>query len=510
MLIFLLLAMAVLGIGAVSYVENTQVLSRIRAGEAEATVLEALRNAANNMISENMSRIQEGLPVTKTTGLAPVTVTPVEVGGELVWEPTLTDLRNMGYLPSGWTLTTSNLNGQPYRVRFQRVQAGCVPINCNIEGSVVLMGPIRESAGNVDAVVTGAILSKLGVDGGVSLNRDPPGTPDFVRGRTWSTPNPLTGHPAGVVGVRVGTASSAFASFVRVGDLRDPDLQGGLTVRGGAVTVRNAPINVNNAAGTPCSTMRPDGVIELNCTGRLNAATGVFTTGVNVGDADPVNISVTAGDLFIRNAGGVLVQISATGDLTATGSLNANGHVSGRELQLTGLVNDGDPCATPNALTSLRTGGVAICGATGTYRALTQFGQNRGACTSEGGLGVDTNNREALICRGGQWAVASAMFSGAVLMGSYVVRHGGRVPMPECRDTGAALPEAHIVLTPGNEGIHIDRVVLRGAAEDYSRSGRTLQNGYFRGGEWIALLTDSNRELLEGSTSIAMIYCVYH
>ncbi len=230
-LVFALLALVLAGITAVSSMQSRRVELKRAAGFAEATVLGALKGATNNALLEGLTDIQEG----RAFGRLGVVVTPVLEGADLVWRPSIDQLRGMGYLPEGWTAGRSTLNDAPYAISFRRVPSGCAPALCVVEGQVVVMGAVRDGESTradapVDGVVLGPILTHIGADSGVSLATSNEVITGF--GNTWTMPNPVLGSPAGVVAVRVGNGTGGFGQFVRIGDTRDPRLAGDLSVAG--------------------------------------------------------------------------------------------------------------------------------------------------------------------------------------------------------------------------------------------------------------------------------------
>src|ERR1700757_1614016 len=258
--VFALLGLLISALGAVGVIQGSRLQAKHEAGNGEATILDNLRTAANNAILEGMGLILSGAAISK----GGVTVTPVDVDGELVWRPTVPQLVAMGYLPAGWSATTSTLNNAPYAIAFNRVPAGCVAAACNIEGHIVLAGPIRSGGSDSAGAVIGPILARIGADSGVSLPVDPTLIQGF--GKTWSLDNPVPGRPAGVVAIRVGTASSVFGRFVRIGDTRDPSLLGNLAVAGrtllgdgttrsefrSALQIDAQPVELRDASGAAC------------------------------------------------------------------------------------------------------------------------------------------------------------------------------------------------------------------------------------------------------------------
>lgn len=283
-LVFALLGLLVSALGAAGALQGARLQARHEAGNGEATIFDDLRIATNNAIFEGLGAIQNGAAFGKNGQ----TVAPIDVGGELVWRPGVAQLAAMGYLPLGWTATASALNNAPYGIEFRRVPPGCVAAACNVEGQVVLLGPIRGGPTESDGAVIGPILARIGADSGVSLPTDPATIQGF--GNTWRHDNPVSGQPAGVVAVRVGSASSGFGQFVRIGDTRDPNLQGNLTVARNtlfgdgttrsefrsALQVDAQRLELHDASGTPCVTLRPDGVVDIQCSGALSATSGLF------------------------------------------------------------------------------------------------------------------------------------------------------------------------------------------------------------------------------------------
>jgi hypothetical protein len=535
--VFALLGLLISALGAMGVIQGSRLQAKHEAGNGEATILDNLRTATNNAIFEGMGLIQSGAAISKSG----VTVTPVDIDGELVWRPTVPQLAAMGYLPVGWTATTSTLNNAPYTIAFNRVPAGCVAAACNIEGHIVLEGPIRSGGSDSDGAVIGPILARIGADSGVSLPMDPTRIQGF--GGTWSLDNPVAGRPAGVVAIRVGTASSAFGKFVRIGDTRDPALLGNLTVAGNtlfgdgttrsefrsAVQVDAQPVDLHDASGAACVSLRPDGVVDILCAGSLSATTGVFkdasghmttiaaaglaTTG-NVsadgglstsamtafGADDPHAIVVKAGDLFVRNpAGTALLRVGAGGDVTAGNDLVATGAVTAQRLTLASTVNEGDPCS-PGQVAMMASGGLATCqGAQ--FRATTRYASLGQACAKPGLQAVDTASADALVCRGGYYASQSWLTSSRVYMAGFAVRHGDFVAAATALPSGCpatsspVAPQATIFLLPQTDSETPGNPVLN-------------RNATWTGAGWTISLTDGTGAPTT-SNAVAEVYCLY-
>ena len=518
-LIMTFLALIVSALGMAGYMEGKQVEIKTNAGKAEATVLELLRNATNALIFEHTTDIQQGQSLSKTIGGNTITITPSGQGADMVWKPSLDQLRDMGYLPTGWNTSTSALNDAPYAISFSLKPAGCATVNCNIEGAVVIQGPILDlSTKRSDGIVIGPILQKIGADSAVSLVTGPSKLLGFDE--TWEWPNPVEKSPPGVVAVRVGNTASAYAAFVRLGDLRDPKLAGDLSAQGnlsiggtstlnGAVTLNNASLQLNGAAGTTCVSMLPTGKVSINCDGAFNTKTGTFAAGLSAGNlalgsTDPNTLSVSAGDLFVKGSAGDMVRLTSMGDVEASRDLKAGRALSAPTLQLTTPVSEGTACQV-GEVSSLTGGGLAVCLA-GTYVAAVRYGTHKTACTTAGSRAIDPVTTEDLLCRNGRWGVATAFVSDSVFMGSASVGHGDTVPMPPCRDTGTQPPTAALYLMPANEAT---APVLNRSASIDPNNTRTLINGYHLGGAWIVSLRNGDNIGVVGNSAIAQVYCRY-
>ncbi len=454
-LVFALLGLLVSALAAVSVSRGNQLQGRRDAGNAEATILDHLRDAANNAISGSLGAIQNG----NALGRAGVVVAPRLVDGELVWQPTIAQLVAMGYLPTGWSAEASSLNDAPYKVAFRRVPAGCVPVACDVEGQVVIAGPIRSSAGATDGVAIGAILNRIGADSGVSLATSPDTISGF--GNTWALGNPVAAHPAGVVGVRIGTRASAFGSFLRIGDARDPALAGDLTVAGNTLfgdggtrsefkstlQVDAQSVEVRDGGGAPCVRLAPDGSIDALCGG----------------------------------------AISATGTLQAP------------RIALTSFVDEGDACSA-GQLAMLGGGGLATCQG-GHYRATARVASLGGACTRIGQSAADASTGDALMCRGGYYASVSALLSSRVFMRSFAVRHGDVLPVATALPLGCPATAGPTRPVPTLELLPQSDAMVAGDAA-------LVRSAPWTGAGWSISLTDG-AGAATASTAIAEVYCVY-
>jgi len=541
-LILALLALAIAGLGAITALQNRRVELKRDIGIAEATVLERLRNGAQSAVYEHLTAIQQGLPIEKNG----VSIEPASVGGELVWSPTIDHLRSMNYLPDGWTNIRSSLNDGAYGISFRRMPAGCAAPSCDVEGLVAIHAPILDGGPGapVDGVVIGPILTRSGADGGVSLAT----SPATIRGfnNTWSLPNPVSGNPAGVVAMRFGTNTGGFSQFVRVGDLRDPQLGGNLSaagnlaIAGGSTVSGNATFaadaSVQGAvrvgpATDPCVTLNPNGLLSVTCAGVLNTRTGVFedtggnrseigpkgvtTTGrlqsddgfesngnVLFGSSDPNAISVAAGDLFIRGPAGNLVSIEG-------GNLRAEGVVTGRRLAIAEAITEGANCESASTeavgvqfgVTADRS--LAVC-ANARWIVSFRMGSAGGQCNTSGSTATDIADGQSLICRDNMYLRTSSLLSKFVLMNTLALQMTNgpvRVQKPVCPASGSSVPaERLIILSPNNE--------------DAAFSGSNILSGINRfaldvGDAWDVVLERSSDATALNGNLIATLYCYY-
>jgi hypothetical protein len=536
-LVFALLGLLISALGTAGVMQAGRLQVKHDAGMGEATILENLRNATNNVIFDSLGQIQDGAAIVRES----VSVLPVDVNGQLVWQPTIAQLVAMGYLPPGWSAKVSSLNEAPYLISFRRMPDGCAGPSCGVEGHVILGGPILSGPGRSDGAIIGPLLAHIGADAGVSLPMDPSQIEGF--GNTWRLDNPVSGQPSGVVALRVGTASAFFGQFVRVGDTRDPDLSGNLTVAGNtvfgngtthsefksALQLDAQPIELRDTSGTPCVTIRPEGSIAILCNGTLDASTGSFkdangnssviagsglvTSGrvdasgglataalvVSASD-DPNAILVNAGDLFVKSRSGTaLLRVAANGDATAGNDVIATGALQGQRLTLTSSVGEGDACSS-GQVALLSSGGLATCQKF-KFRATSRYASLGDACEAAGLQATDSASEDALVCRGSHYASLSGLMSSRVYMAGFSVRNGDYIPVATalpagCPATaGPITPEATIYLLPQSDAATPGNGVLN-------------RNAQWTGSGWTISLTDG----AGGGTSslvVAEVYCLY-
>lgn len=540
-LILALLALVVTGLSAATALQARHIEAKRASGLAEASVLEALRNAAQAAVYEHLAAIQQGQPIEKSG----IVVTPTSESGELTWSPTVVQLRDMGYLPSGWSATRSTLNDGPYQIAFHRIPAGCPPAACDVQGMVVLGAPVLDVGRTtaVDGVLVGPILTRAGVDGGISLATGPSAISGFQN--AWTAPNPVLGGPAGIVAMRFGTQTSGLSQFVRFGDFRDPDLRGNLSADGdlsigGSATVSGASTFVGSAhvqgelrvgpLGEPCLTVNSGGHLTVNCAGRIDAQTGFFDNGsgsrtsiteegvVSTGrvealggfrvgpnrlfePTDATTIHMEAAEFHLRSPDGLLGSFQR-------GNVIVPNSVTTRFVNFSSAAEEGtechpDPGQSGAALYGATTNGSLAACIDARWISLFRMAIAGQRCEFEGTSATDSVDGQSLICRFGTYVRANALLSNFVLVRTLGLQIAGgiaRVPKPECPVSGGGAAVPLIVLTPNSE----DAPVVPG-----STISGINRFAFDLGNEWEVRLEKSADFSALSGRLVASIYCFY-
>lgn len=528
-LVFALLGLVVAAGVSATAMQARLTQAKLAAGQAEATVLDALRSATNAAILDQLSALQSGAALTRLG----TTVTPTLVGAELVWRPTPLQLAAMGYLPPQWTTTRSTLNSAPYQIEFQRVPAGCAPAACGIEGRIVVLGAIRDTnAGQPDHLTVGPILTRIGADAGLSLQTSPGQITGYAL--SWTTANPVPGTPPGVVAVRVGTSGASMSQYVRVRDTRDPDLQGALSVAGEGRF--QGPLSIGPSAN-PCIRLSADGVLNVDCTGRIDAKT-VNAQIATLADATGSTTVITGSAVSVGGSLQAATTITAAGAITAGGDLTSSGIARATQLQPTTRWAPGAPCVHEYAvagnareqglvlcasgawrpiLTQQAEGvtcseegaqssqdGVALICSGGTYVQLRRFtarGAVGSACTTSGAIALDLDKGITALCRTNprsgarRWQALNDLVSNITFVAQTLVTDGDTVVKPDC------------LTTPGASG-GTPAVYLQGQTEG-STNATFDRYVIDNGSSWTAYLRDSTGTPLGGATALAQVYCYY-
>lgn len=479
-----LLGLVILSITGAAQLEAKRVEQKIASGRLAGDLHNLVKDGLNTYLKENYTALQANLPVSKTIAGVPVTIAPGTTEGQS-FAPRVEDLVALGYLRAG-TSNTAHLGGT-YRTRLERQPAGCaaIPATCNLVGELYIDRPVlTPGTVEMDALVVGAFMERAGGDVLVSLNTSPASLLAMGGG---TSPNPVPGTPAGVVGSRVGFGSSGFGIFLTLNDPRDPNFLGNVTVAGNIVSTNgnitapngNVGAGTGNNGGTTCrrAELEAAGAISLrSATCALMAGFRFIIGGETEAFAD--NFRNNAGTAGIRSNGQVYgTTATFTGNMTA-GSVTSNGPmqvngaatitgaVTGGSFANTagtagirpdgtvyGLIGDfgsivinnsatpGQACAPANAAVWGNVGGADILmrcvGGVWAPATGSQTGSVGGACPVNGATGT-TASGVSLICSNGTWISTTDRMGKWVVMASYSVGNGTSVDKPSCTGGGQA------------------------------------------------------------------------
>lgn len=254
------LAMVLLTLVTVASLQSRVIALHLEQAGAAGDTLVLLRRGAEAYVLDNVLALQQGDAVSKNG----VTLVSGASEGQS-YRPGVANLIAMGYLPAGMSLQ-STFGGTPgqYRITLERRPASCAahPPDCDVVGLVYLDQPVSVD-NHVDAPAIGAMLARLGGDGGSSIAGD--ASEMSANGGGWTEPNPVAGTPVGIVAGRFGLGSSGQSVFVRIGDARDPMLQGSLTVKN--TLQADGLSTTNKSPGSACTVSAaiasdPHGVLQ--------------------------------------------------------------------------------------------------------------------------------------------------------------------------------------------------------------------------------------------------------
>ena len=463
------LALIISALAAAAAMRETVRTSRLTAANVDAEVVLSYRRALQNYVDDGYPQLQQGIAPVRNA------VAPANM-----WEPTVVELVGMGYLPAGFQVNLSGVDGAALRNQITRLPAACVATDCAVEGLAWVDRPfLTRGTPEVDNLVVGQILQVLGIDGGSSFE-DAPGQINGVGG-AWAQANPEAPQ-AGIVAARFGASSSMLASLLRMNDIRDPNFQNNVTIGGGVIA--GGPSQINNTLGvtgaaTLASTLTVGGAAALNggvsvngnaiVNGQITASGQIATTN-NVGASNVaaclraalqsdgsilsraancgLRAQVTNTGVELYDAGGVMrASMDTAGVLTlrnaagaATLTLDApNGKLTTQTLNIQSVAVNGAGCATPNdvAIDSVATGTLLVCRGGVWRRAGLSEAVLGAACATAGQLG-QTAGDQSLICRGGLWRLLNDRVSGMVVMDIWSGNGASNVPAPVCGLGGAA------------------------------------------------------------------------
>lgn len=477
----------------------------------QADVLVTAQRGLNRYIFDNYITLQNDQAVTVNG----VTLADGAADGQ-TRRPTTANLQNMGYLPNGF-LANAVLNTGAYRFSITKSPGGCVGAACAIDGLLWIDQPVyARGSTEPDGVSLGAMQMRIGGNSAASDLTNPAilqGT-----GGGFTLANPVAGNPAGVIGVRVGFNAEVEAAYVRVGDNRDPNLAGPLTVAGlvtanGGLAVSNNAnitgtlsvtssisalgsittsdqIGASNVPGCRRSSLESDGRIvvrraDCGIAGQLDSS-GALTLN-DAANVSRVQLDGSTGTVTSRNAAGqIQVQLDATQGrlraydatgVTETVAINGtNGRVTSQRTQLTTSASAGGSCAAAlegdMVLDAETTGAMVVCRSGIWRRPGLQPGVSGAACTPNGSIGQTTAGL-ALICRSGTWTSLSDRVARSIVQARYLVTEGTAITHPAC--PSGSVPS--VILTP-----------VETATDQTGSPGRNRYAAYAEGGvgQWVA------------------------
>lgn len=564
-LLELTLALIISAIIATSTIKAQLRATKKLTDEAQAQSLLQVKEAVDSYTGQFRSQILAGgaqsLDVDGDGPIAPVSVSNVT-------QPTIQDLINLGFLPAGFsknpTITYLDSNNDGIRDDLYLTTldtafpAGCLPSECGIKGVTYINTPIvdKDTTGSsFDGVAVGDIMSYLGADGYASLDN----TNNLYNNNGTTRTNPLGPNHPGVVAIQVGipAAGSAYFDDLTVknlhvtnhADIKNLDVTGTTNLSGstntGEITVKkdtNGDGKIDST-DTTCVDLLPNGEVQINCDGLLDATRGQFIsnndpnllmdispdTGIRFSDAQgvysqifnvPGAITVRSGQLFIFNTDGSLVAKFENGNIVAKNSIGGT-FIAPAKL----TVKPGDACptgstagplASDNGFNGLTTkyfsnadGEILYCDESISPARVRSVGLNsvnpQETCQTPGELtvanqdfaAVGVKRGESMICKNGFFLPLKSALPNFVLQQPEVVQNGTVVNKPVCGYLGA---------NPSGQGS--PAMVLAPAIEASNDASfvRTITDN---GNSWTVHLTESNGTPLTGGKAVALIYCLY-
>lgn len=453
--------------------------------------------------------------------------------------PTLAELRTAGRLPTSFPIHNGALpTRQNVEVLVDRLN--CPGSGCQVRVLACTMTPLSMGGGATRFDLASTVVQNLNGRGAQSLQ----GSGGILRGGTLTMANPY-GTIEGIVCATSSIDTALYERFVRIGDTRDPNLQGPLTVAG--------PTTINNTLSTTGDTSTGNCARILAATGRAgfgcahpNDVPAGWTGGVRAPDAvanrvlasdNPAGFTGSNGNYAYMGVSGGVAEVRTSGRaaadrLTPTGSyapgsacsaadegaLARNANASGLVTCLSGTwrslgtrANAGDACSPDGSVATSSTDIQLVC-VGGRYLGMNEIvrpGRAGNACSSPGVTAIDTSNNNAtLVCRRSPNGVMRLHNINDVTTNLSFVRSldvfaDDVVPKPT-----TCLPASGVAATP------IIQVIGKSYA---SESGEVNVYSADTGSGWQIKMTDSDGVMLSGSTSAtgarpvatAYVYCFY-
>lgn len=182
--------------------------------------------------------------MSETIGTGPTAATVTVANGSA---PTMAEMVALGILPPNFSPKALNGDGL-YHVALTKSPTGCVTPDCNIEGLVWIDSPFRTNA-FVDPKRVGLAMREIGPDSAATALETPLVLSGF--GGKWATGNPVAPAVGGILGVRAGYSSEAWAAYLRLDGSRW--MKGNLNVGAHSVVNANQFVSVQKNTGDVCT-----------------------------------------------------------------------------------------------------------------------------------------------------------------------------------------------------------------------------------------------------------------
>lgn len=532
----LMVALAISGVLAIYAAQKIRADSEEAIAQASGLYIKTVSDALQAHTLLHFNELANGTDVTSTVADLQPTIPELVAQGRL----------NPGF-PSGPNMVPSRQS-----LVLNITPAGCPGPGCSLTISACTTTPVTLGGPITRFDLASTMVSSMGGAGGQSLI----GSGNIVRGPVMNIPNP-NGAVEGVVcgGSIVDTA--LFQSFVRIGDTRDPNLQGNLsvqlnTVLGGTTTIAGET-TINNSL-TVTGTLSAGTTSVGNCA-RILAATGRagfgcsdpsdvpagWTGGVRAPDVvansrvlasdAPGGFTGANGNYAVLDVSGGTAEVRTSGRTAsdrfvpqgtyiAGAACTEDGAISRRGGGPTGLVvcqagawralataaAAGDACAPAGAMATAASGVKLLC-VNGQYQGMDTIirpGLPNQACTDLGSTAIDTSNaNETLVCR------ANLAGGGARYMRLRdITQHLSFVQAIEVTDS-QVVPKPACLPAGGSTSMEIPQLILKSyASPDGGVAAYTVDNG----ASWTVRLRDGSNAPLAGApsaTAILQLFCYY-
>jgi hypothetical protein len=273
----------------------------------------------------------------------------------------------------------------------------------------------------------GAAVTALGGDALFTTNAVPTA---LVSLDGSSSPNPVAGNPAGIVGVKVGYGSIGWGKFLVVGDPRDPNFKGTATVMGEITSQTGVGVKPNGATCNLGEILITGEILSrsVNClkTVWMDGANSIFgvadASGATRLSVDGVNQKLTMFDAGgvakagFDNQAGVSTMFADQAVINTSAAIGAACTIPNATVW--GQVGTSEP-----VLMKCTAGVWIVVGAT--------IAVAGGPCPTEG-YPARTSSGVSLICRDGVYRPTADLLGKIGLYALAMYGQGGVVPSPVC------------------------------------------------------------------------------